>query len=688
MMTSPLSFDPDFATSREWALMYRQLGLQVVPAVYPMTKPEDKKPALAGWRSFMDSLVADGVFDRWFQTGVKVNMGLIAGRASGNIFVIDLDDQKKKGSDEWWQMLLELNNFGMALETWTQVTGGGGRQLFFRAPEGWHAPTNRTPIGVDIRGQGGFAMLPPSKHMSGNEYEWLEGYEPWTSDLLDAPQWLLDAVDDLVEQSGGDKPGDGSQGRPERVVGTGQDFDAFGARIDGREDAATKWVWGAVVGLHRETGGILPDDRGEAKLAEVIQGWERHTKTRLNGVDNAEGLERECRGRSLIKAKWTKALAKWDGKIAEAARARPFVEEPARTPPPPDPERERVDPETGRSSPLIVTGAQFVRGFKPPEYLIDGMMQRGYLYSLTARTGHGKTAVSMFLGQAVARGIPVGGRYVLPGSVLFLAGENPDDVRARYMVLADHHGFNVDEVPFHFLPGIIDIEEKLPEIQAAAVDIPDLRLVIVDTAAAYFRGDDGNNNAQQGAYARLLRQLTFIPGRPAVLVPSHPVKNASKDNMVPVGGGAFLNEVDGNLTLWADAEKHTTLHWQGKFRGPEFEPISFKMLKVTSPTVADVNGELMPSVVAEPVSDTEVAAAERRQMDDSLRMLFALGDHKNATVAHLAEVCRFVSDAGAPLKSKAFRVLQKLVEDKLAERILGKYALTTKGEKIVNPRGD
>lgn len=680
----PRPFDPDTATSREWAFMYRQHGLQVVPARYPMLVASDKRPSLSHWGEFQDALAPEALADTWFTVGVTTNMGLITGRASQNIFVIDLDDPKGLGSREWWSTHLEIHNIGMELETWCQTTGGGGRQLFFRAPAGWHAPTNRTPIGVDIRGQGGFAMLPPSEHMSGGAYAWDDGYAPWECAILNAPQWLLDAVDALVEQSGGDRSREAT-GLPERAPGTGQDFDPFGARIDGREDAATKWVWGAVVGLHRETGGVLPDDRGAAQLAEVIQGWERHTKTRLNGVDNAEGLERECRGRSLITAKWKKALAKWNGKVAEAARARPFVDEAAPTPPPLDPERELVDPETGNASPLIVRGDEFVRGYRPPEYLIDGMMQRGYLYSLTARTGHGKTAVSMLIAQAVARGTPVGDRFTLGGSVLFLAGENPDDVRARYMVLADHHGFGFADAPIYFLPGVVDISETLPEIRQKAADIPDLRLIIVDTAAAYFRGDDTNSNAQQGAYARLLRQLTTLPGNPAVLVPCHPVKNASRSNLTPGGGGAFLNEVDGNLTLWADAEKTTTLHHQGKFRGPEFEPLSFRLRTVTSVTVVDSNGALMPSVVAEPISDAEADASEARQAIDSRSILRAIAAHKDASVSRLAEACGFVG-AGGPQKSKTFRILQDLVDDRLVERVLKKYRLTAKGEEALGSR--
>src|SRR5262249_17350480 len=158
------------------------------------------------------------------------------------------------------------------------------------------------------------------------------------------------------------------------------------------------------------------------------------------------------------------------------------------------------------------------------------MIQRSYLYSLTARTGHGKTAVDMYMSQAIARGQQFHGKDVAQGAVLFLAGENPDDVRARFLVLADYHGFDPARVPIYFVDGVIDIAASMPRIRAEAEKIKDLSLVVVDTAAAYFRGDDGNSNAQQGEYARMLRHLTFLPGKPACVVNCHPIKNASKDN--------------------------------------------------------------------------------------------------------------------------------------------------------------
>jgi hypothetical protein len=50
----------------------------------------------------------------------------------------------------------------------------------------------------------------------------------------------------------------------------------------------------------------------------------------------------------------------------------------------------------------LLSKAQFLSGFVPPDYLIDGVLQRRFLYAVTASTGHGKTALALLVGEAVA----------------------------------------------------------------------------------------------------------------------------------------------------------------------------------------------------------------------------------------------------------------------------------------------
>lgn len=345
-------------------------------------------------------------------------------------------------------------------------------------------------------------------------------------------------------------------------------------------------------------------------------------------------------------------------------------------------EAQRQEQRAAGESGLLLTGAEFVARFRPPEYLIDGIMQRGYLYSLTARTGHGKTAVALYACQGIARALNVHGRKVKPGTVIFCAGENSDDIRARWIVLADRMGFDISTTPVRFIDGVIDIKASTPRIVAEADAVGDVVLIVVDTAAAYFNGDDPNNNAQQVAFARDLRALTAtIASRPAVLVNCHPVKNAARDNLIPMGGSALLNEVDGNLTLWSNGDGQTTLHWQGKFRGPEFEPLTFKIETAHSKRVVDSDGREMPSVVATPMGEIEQVFAEKEAETDENVLLAIIGHNRGASIADMARKAGWVSASGIANKAKVYRVAERLLEAKLVKRHRNsKYAITEAGK--------
>ena len=188
---------------------------------------------------------------------------------------------------------------------------------------------------------------------------------------------------------------------------------------------------------------------------------------------------------------------------------------------------------------------------------------------MTGRTGSGKTAIALNIAASVALGKSIAGHDVDRGLVLYFAGENPTDVQMRWIAMAQQMGFDVNEVDVHFTCGVFDIREMFNKIAAEVRLIGDVSLVVIDTTAAFFRGEDENNNVQMGEYARLQRSLVDLPGGPTVLALCHPTKGASEENLLPRGGGAYLNEVDGNLIV-KNGGSIVELHWQGKFRGPDF----------------------------------------------------------------------------------------------------------------------
>ena len=333
---------------------------------------------------------------------------------------------------------------------------------------------------------------------------------------------------------------------------------------------------------------------------------------------------------------------------------------------------------------LIQTSAEFIASLKPPDYLIKGLLQRRFFYSMTAPTGGGKTCVAQRIAAHVAFGLPLLGRRVKQGRVLFLAGENPDDVRMRWIKLAEEMGVDVNTDRIIWLGARLPLSNKAirKQIDAEIAALGEVALVIVDTSAAYFEGDEENSNVQLGNHARLLRTFVDLPGGPTVLVTSHPVKNPDMENLVPRGGGAFLNEVDGNLVCVAQGSGLVDLHWHGKFRGPDFAPIPFKITAAQTEKLKDSDGEKIWTVTAAPVTAAEQEAvmdtAQRRRDE----LLVAMQGEPAGSMKDLAEAAGWRNADGEPNKSLVQRVLKELRDRGLAKQEGGSWLLTKVGAKV------
>ena len=92
-------------------------------------------------------------------------------------------------------------------KTWRVQTGSGGTHVYFAWPDGVEVrnSTGKVGKGIDVRGAGGFVVLPPSPHVHGR-YKWL--VSPEDGPLLPAPCWLLELVT--------------APARPARVAGDGE----------------------------------------------------------------------------------------------------------------------------------------------------------------------------------------------------------------------------------------------------------------------------------------------------------------------------------------------------------------------------------------------------------------------------------------------------------------------------------
>jgi hypothetical protein len=150
-----------------------------------------------------------------------------------------------------------------------------------------------------------------------------------------------------------------------------------------------------------------------------------------------------------------------------------------------------------------------------------------------------------------------------------------------------------------------------------------------------------------------------------VLALCHPIKYTNDPTqLLPRGGGAFLNEVDGNLTAWRHDDVLVDLHHHGKFRGPGFEAMTFRLDKITTTTLTDKKGRLLPTVRAVLISESEQAREAWLARTDEDVLLAALFKNADRSIADFARDCGWFFQGGEPAKSKVQRVLDKLAKGK------------------------
>jgi hypothetical protein len=261
--------------------------------------------------------------------------------------------------------------------------------------------------------------------------------------------------------------------------------------------------------------------------------------------------------------------------------------------------------DTSNGLPRPMTLAEFLAAAKLPIFLVEPLLQHGYLYTLTALTAHGKTTVMILLALCVAIAKPFADHHTEQGRVVFFAGENPDDTAQKFVVACEFWGLDPADLPITVIPGAFDLSGNIDDALGMAEHDGPAALILIDTSAAYRFDENEDDNQLSKVWGQQLRRFTRLAGSPVVIAAAHPTKRADREALLPRGGGAFLNEVDGNLALWADLDAgRADLHWCGKLRGPSFAPIRFDMRKHPHPTWKFHDGKPVPMVVAVPTPRT------------------------------------------------------------------------------------
>jgi hypothetical protein len=135
-----------------WALKYGQMGLSVIPL-----EERGKKPLLS-WNEFQARIATEAEIRSWWTTWPSANIGIVTGRING-VVVVDLDGPLGIASGK-----------ALGFTSRAKVITGTGEHLYYKWTEGILNSASQLGEKVDVRGEGGYVVAPPSVHPNGRRY--------------------------------------------------------------------------------------------------------------------------------------------------------------------------------------------------------------------------------------------------------------------------------------------------------------------------------------------------------------------------------------------------------------------------------------------------------------------------------------------------------------------------------------
>jgi hypothetical protein len=484
------------------ALEYAERGWHVFP-VPPDTKASFKSEKDYGtkWGMTKDP---DQIKRDW-RTWPNAGVGIPTGKVNG-FFVVEADTKKGHGVDGIKSLRESEETKGKLPQTLMAVSPSGSMHHYFKHPDGEikiKTDSNVLP-GVDVRGDGGMVVAPPTRRDNG-QYRWLNEH-----DIADAPPWLLDLVRDRRgEQTGGSGP------QPPAGDGPQPSFAVNMRTIKEINDAAMKRFAAWVPVLFPAA--VERDDGWRITSAALGRNLEEDISITFNGIVDfgLHDMGDPQRGRrtpiDLVRA--------W--RHPDLGQAAEWL-------------RQRLGIEVGGNSSVLPAAHHHGEpsANRVTRWAIKSLLPETGMGLLSGQWGTGKTFVALDIaGSVMLKTLEffIDYRIKRHGGVLFIAAEGVSSIGLRFeAMLAKKLGHSVlDQSPPHpfawvnFQPqllkqgasSLIAIAKRESEWMRETHGV-DLALIIVDTvaaAAAFDREDDaaqaqtvmgalGSLSAESGAF--------------------------------------------------------------------------------------------------------------------------------------------------------------------------------------------
>lgn len=468
------------------ALDLLERGMHVIPLGDPQSPPPQslvdrfdgdvekaraqwpKTPRIA-WKQYQTKAPTEDEVTQWWTQWPTANIGVCTGA------VIVLDADSKEAAD-WLR-----NN--VTPTPWRVKTGRKDGLHFWYGANPQLPIKNRADAGskIDIRGYGGYVVVPPSKHANGQTYE-------WDVDRL----WEADSIDDLPKLTHADI--EKIQGL-NRTVGTGN--------------------------LNVDVSHIRPANQGQA----VPQGERNTAAASLAGRYIRQGMDLATIQRLMEdwNARNPQPLAQGELRTTIASVAKTHTDNHPDSPIPLTPA------ETPQGGFEFIHARDILGAIGPTDWVIKHYIEANSVGLLFGDPGSYKSFLAIDMAACTATGKDWFGHKVKrPGPAYYIAGEGHNGLARRLKAWSDYHQAALWESPFYVSRRATQLYDPGAAIQVhAAVDqllqqhgeAPSL--IVIDTLARNFGPGNENATEDMNVFIEHVDRYLREPTGAAVLIVHH-----------------------------------------------------------------------------------------------------------------------------------------------------------------------
>lgn len=508
----------------------------------------------------------------WGQQWRRANIAIVTGKRSG-LVVLDVDP--RHGGQAALTRIQE--QCGPLPETLKVATGGGGEHWYFQHPGGDLLIRTGARVaglaGLDVRGDGGYVVAPPSWHASGARYDWVDESTP----IATLPDWLLDVLM---------KP-------PEIPAESRPALRSVGGLADGQR-WLEKALERAYEGNRNETGFWLACQlRDDGMSQEAAESWLADYSARVPGsgytlreamqsLRQAYGTPARERARDTSRPLAAPATATAAASEYQTHGANALADPPKTWRR--DDDDNHDDDTTGREEAEARRQARFtflsdeeVEMLPPPEWQIGTLLVQNSLSVVYGEYGSAKSFLVLDWALSIATGRPWMGKAVVQGTVAYVAGEGIGGMGKRIKAWKQQHEWTGGPTGLWLLgsaPLLLHAEDVVA-LRDALRSLPAIpTLVVIDTLARSMTGGDENSAQDMGLAVAAAEGIRAEFGCHVLLV-HHKPAGASKTR----GSTALPGAADTLIDVTKDND-HIIITCEKQKEAAPFERIHCKLLTV------------------------------------------------------------------------------------------------------------